>query len=75
MKVYMLSAAAIESVFHLIFEDIQIHTDRNLADSIPIGLNVREHYRRNSSFCRGAKNQVLENVVKENMINSLHMWS
>ena len=41
---YMLSAADIESVFHPILEDINICRDRNLVVSIPIGLNVREHY-------------------------------
>ena len=41
MEVYMLSAAATQSVFHPIMEEIQIHRDRNLADSIPRGMNDR----------------------------------
>ena len=44
MEGYMLSTAAIESVFHPILEDINICRDRNLAVSIHIGLNIREHY-------------------------------
>ena len=36
----MFSAAAINSVLHKILEDIHIHSDRNLAGSIPRGLNV-----------------------------------
>ena len=41
---YMLSADAIESVFHPFWEEIQIHRDGNLSDSIPRGLNVRQRY-------------------------------
>ena len=41
MECYMLSASAIESMFHPILEEIQIYRDRNLAKSIPRGLNVR----------------------------------
>ena len=52
----MLSAADIKSVFHTIMEEIQIHRDRNLADSIPIGPNFLEHYRCNHYFCLSAEN-------------------
>ena len=41
---YMLSSSSIESVFHPILEEIQYHRDRILADSIPSGLDVKEHY-------------------------------
>ena len=44
MDCYMLSAAAIESVFHPIMEEIQIYRDINLDDSIPRDLNVREKF-------------------------------
>ena len=71
----MLCAAATKSVFHPILEDIHIHRDRNLADSIPRGLNVQEHYRHNSSFHRCAEKQALENGVKENVMNFVHRWS
>ena len=40
MEGYMLSTAAIESVFLPILEDIQIHRGIILVDSIPRGLNV-----------------------------------
>ena len=50
MGCYMLSASAIDSKFHPILEDIQIHRDINLADSIPRGMNVQEHYRCNRYF-------------------------
>ena len=40
MEGYMLSTAAIESLFHQILEEIQIYRDRNLAESIRRGLNV-----------------------------------
>ena len=69
MKGYMLSAAAIDIMFHLILEEIQIHRYKNLLDSIPRCLNVQEQYRFNRSFCRGAYNQVMENGAKENLIN------
>ena len=71
----MLSAAATKSVFHPILEDIHIHRDRNLEDSIPGGLNFCEHYRCNLYFCRGSENNVLENGVKENVIYFVHRWS
>ena len=50
MEGYMLSEADTEREFHLIMEEIKIHRDRNLADSIPRGLNVLEHYWCNHSF-------------------------
>ena len=37
---YMVAAADIKSVFHSILEEIQIHRDRNLAESKHRGLNV-----------------------------------
>ena len=40
MEGYMLSTADIESAFHPIMAEIQIHRDRNLVESIPRGLNV-----------------------------------
>ena len=75
MEGYMLYAAATESVFNPIMEDIHIHRDRNLAEYIPRGLNVREHYLRNCYFCRGSENHLLENFVRENVIKFVHMWS
>ena len=56
MEGYMLSEADTESEFHLIMEEIRIHRDRNLADYIPRGMNVRENYRQNRSFHRSVKN-------------------
>ena len=53
----MLSADAIESVFHPFREEIQIHRYGNLSDSIPRGLNVRERYRYTRSFHRVSGNQ------------------
>ena len=53
MEGYMLSVATIEILFHPILEEILIHKDRNLEDSLPRGLNIREHYRCNHYFCRG----------------------
>ena len=75
MEGYMLSAAAMESVLYPIPEEIQIHRDRNLADSIPRGMNVLENYRCNRHFCRGAENQALDTGVRENVINFVHRWS
>ena len=40
MEGYMFSEAEIESVFNPILEEIQIHGERKLVDSIPRGLNV-----------------------------------
>ena len=39
MEGYMLSTAAIESVFHPILEEIQIQRDRNLEEYVPRALN------------------------------------
>ena len=64
MEGYILYAAAIESVFHPILEEIHIHRDRNFVDSIHGGLSVRQHYQCNCSFLRGAENQSLDNGVK-----------
>ena len=41
MEGYMLSAAAIESVFHQIIKDIHIHRNINLSDSIHRDMNVQ----------------------------------
>ena len=75
MDFYMLSAAAIKSVFHPIMEDIQIYRDINLDESIPRGMNVRENYWWNNSFQIGVENQALDNGVKETVINFTHRWS
>ena len=40
MKGYMMSATATKSVLHPILEEIQIHRNINLAESIPRCLNV-----------------------------------
>ena len=56
-------------------ENIQIHRDLNLGDSIPRGLNFQEHYLCNISFCREVGNYALDNSVKENVINFVHRWS
>ena len=44
MEGYMLYETAIKIVFHMILEEIHIHRDINLADSMPRYLNVQEHY-------------------------------
>ena len=69
MEGYMLSAAAIKRVFHIILDYIHIHRNIKLAEYTPRGLNVREHYRCNCSILRGAENQALKNGVKESLIN------
>ena len=75
MEGYMLSVADIDSMFYPTLEEIQIHRNINLADCIPRGLNVWEHYQCNLSFRRGAEKHALDNGVKENVINFFHMWS
>ena len=40
MEGYMLSVDAIKSVFNPTLEEIKIHRDRNLSESIPKGMNV-----------------------------------
>ena len=52
----MLSATAIESVFHSILEEINIYRDRKLTLFIPRGMNVQEHYQCSLSFRRGEEN-------------------
>ena len=71
----MFSTTYIESVFYPIMEEIQIRRERNLAESIHRGLNVREHYWYNCSFLGGAENQALENSDKEILINFVYRWS
>ena len=72
---YILSASTIEIVFHPILEKIQDHRYRSLADSIPSGLDAKEHYRYNHSFRRGAENQVSGNGLDNSVINFIHRWS
>ena len=75
MEGYMLYAAVIERMFHPIMGDIQIHRDRNLEESIPRGMNVREHCWCNRSFHRGVEKQLLDNGVEKNVMNFVHRWS
>ena len=75
MEGYMLSAAAIKRVFHIILDYIHIHRNIKLAEYTPRGLNVREHYQCNCYLFRGVGNQVLDNDVKEILVNFIHRWS
>ena len=71
---YMLSESSIESVFHPILEEIKDHRDRILSESIPSGLDAKDHYQCNHYFSRVAENQALENGLENSVINFVHRW-
>ena len=54
MEGYMLSETATKRMINPIMEEIQIHRDKNLADSITRCMNVQEYDWCNCYFIRGA---------------------
>ena len=57
----MFSEILIEILFHPILEELHNNRDRILEYSIPIELEVKEHYQCNLYLGRGLDNQALEN--------------
>ena len=72
---YMISASAIEILFHPILEEIQEHRDSSLSDSVLSSIDNNYHYPYHRYFLRGEDNQVLENGLYNLVINFVHEWS
>ena len=47
----------------------------SLAESITIGIYVKEHYQCNHCFRRGAENKELDNWLDNSVIEFVHRWS
>ena len=71
----MFSEILIEILFHPILEELHNNRDRILEYSIPIELEVKEHYQRNLSLGRGLDNQALDNGLYNSVINCFQRWS
>jgi hypothetical protein len=70
---YMLTSAELEAVMHPILADMQARPE--FAESMPVGLDVRQWFRMQRSLRRGAENDALDNGTSEPTIELIHRWN